>query len=65
MSCVTALHHGSLATFRRKKEKLRGGWVQSTNFAPGHPRKWLILRTREIGDSPRPERYSYFAPESS
>ena len=33
----------SLATFRSKKEKLRGGWVQSANFASECPRKLLIL----------------------
>ena len=54
-----------LATVRRKKEKLRGGWVQSANFASECARKWLILSRREIGDSPRPERYAYFAPESN
>ena len=32
-----------LATFRRKKEKLRGGWVQSANFASECARKLLIL----------------------
>ena len=32
-----------LATFRRKKEKLRGAWVQSANFASGCTRKLLIL----------------------
>ena len=33
----------TLATFRRKKEKLRGAWVQSANFASGCARKLLIL----------------------
>ena len=33
----------ALATFRRKKEKLRGAWVQSANFASGCARKLLIL----------------------
>ena len=55
----------SLTTLRRKKEKLRGGWVQSANFASECARKLLILWRREIGNSPRPERYAYFAPESS
>ena len=32
-----------LATFRRKKEKLRGGWVQSANFASECARQLLIL----------------------
>ena len=32
-----------LATVRRKKEKLRGGWVQSANFASECARKLLIL----------------------
>ena len=32
-----------VATFRRKKEKLRGGWVQSANFASECARKLLIL----------------------
>ncbi len=32
-----------VATFRRKKEKLRGGWVQSANFASQCARKLLIL----------------------
>ena len=32
-----------LVTFRRKKEKLRGGWVQSANFASECARKLLIL----------------------
>ena len=34
---------GPLATFRRKKEKLRGGWVQSANFASECARKLLIF----------------------
>ena len=34
---------GGLATFRRKKEKLRGGWVQSADFASEYARKLLIL----------------------
>ena len=54
-----------LATFRRKEGRLGCGWVQSANFASGHPRNWLILRTRKIGDRPRRERQVYFAPESS
>ena len=33
----------SLVTFRRKKEKLRGGWVQSANFVSECARKLLIL----------------------
>ena len=37
------LCHELLATFRRKKEKLRGGWVQSANFASECARKLLIL----------------------
>ena len=32
-----------IVTFRRKKEKLRGGWVQSANFASECARKLLIL----------------------
>ena len=36
-------YHGLLATFRRKKEKLRGGWVQSANFASECAHKLLIL----------------------
>ena len=32
-----------LVTFRRKKEKLRGGWVQSANFVSECARKLLIL----------------------
>ncbi len=41
--CDLHFYHGLLATFRRKKEKLRGGWVQSANFASECARKWLIL----------------------
>ncbi len=37
------LCHEPLATFRRKKEKLRGSWVQSANFASECARKLLIL----------------------
>ena len=36
----TGLHY---FTFRRKKEKLRGGWVQSANFTSECARKLLIL----------------------
>ena len=36
-------HYSKLATFRRKKEKLRGGWGQSANFASECARKLLIL----------------------
>ena len=48
-----------------KKGELSGGLKQSANFATGHLRNLLILRTREIGDSPRREPQAYFAPESN
>ena len=43
LSLLNDFCHGLLATFRRKKEKLRGAWVQSANFASGCARKLLIL----------------------
>ena len=48
-----------------KKGKVSGGLGQSANFATGYLRNLLILRTREIGDSPRREPQAYFAQESS
>ena len=35
----THFYHALLATFRRKKEKLRGAWAQSANFASECARK--------------------------
>ncbi len=48
-----------------KRRNLGDGLGQSANFAPGYLRSLLILRTREIGDSPRLEPQAYFAPQRS
>ena len=47
-----------LATLRRKKEKLRGGWVQSANFASECARKLLARIFNLMFDIPTFQRPS-------